>query len=386
MTSDLITPTAALNSPNAARLAVENQRHHQEWDDFVTRTPGGDLTQTSPWARLKRISGMQCHRVVLRVGGAIAGGAQLLLQRVGVVGTLAYIPYGPIIRPDLHAEAIAGLVRFLREECRRNRVRALCVQPPEGGEPMASALRGAGFCSSDIEVAPAASLRLDLRLDTNELVSQMSTHKRAEMRRSQRDPLSVRFGNRDDLESFQVLHNMSAAGKGFVPAPLTYLESLWDELGPTEQVVVLLASIEGMDVAGLLVTRFGDVATTRLRGFAPERLPKRMRPNEALTWAAIDWSRERGARWLDLGGIDRVDSQTFDREGSRGHGEHEKRLWHKVAMGGDLVVYPEPLELIPNALLRTCYAALRSNVRMRRFIDLIRVRARAAARTRKASR
>jgi lipopolysaccharide/colanic/teichoic acid biosynthesis glycosyltransferase len=323
---------------------------------------------------------MEGHRVVLRVDGAIAGGAQLLARRVPGFGALAYLPYGPLVRTDLPDWPIALLVESLQDECRRNRIRVLCVQPPERGELVANALRDARFRPSDVEVAPAASLRLDLGLSTDELVSKMPRHRRAEMRRSQRDPVAVRIGTRVDLTSFHALHNSSAARKNFTPTPLSYLEAMWDELHPTQQIAVLVASTDDTDVGALIVTRFGDVATDRLRGFALDRLPRRMRPNDALTWTAIDWSRERGAHWYDLGGIGRPEALALERDARDDITDLPDRPdSHKIALGGTPVVYPETLELVPNPALRVGYAALRSSAVARRIRRAMQARGRAAS-------
>jgi hypothetical protein len=378
---ELLEPTGAVGRSGSARLTVENQPRHEEWDDFVARNPGGDITQTSAWARLKRVSGMKVHRIVLRFDGGIAGGAQLLARSVAAIGALAYLPYGPLVRPDLDDEAIVLLVRFLCDECKRNRVRVLCVQPPERGDLVATALRAAHFRPSDVEVAPPGSLRLDLRLTTDELISNMPRHRRAELRRSQRDPVCVRVGTREDLGSFHALHCASARRKGFTPTPLPYLDAMWEEFHSTEQVAVLLASTEGTDVGGLVITRFGDIVTDRLRGFAVDRLPKRMRPNDALTWCAIEWSRERGALWYDLGGIGRHEALALARGGPAAIADLSDRPdSHKIALCGSPVVYPEPLELIPNPLLRAGYSALRSRA-LRRFLrEAMKARGRTATR------
>jgi Acetyltransferase (GNAT) domain/FemAB family len=376
--TEVLKPIARRSSGNN-RLGVENGPCHDEWDNFVMRSPGGDLTQTSAWMRLKRVSGMKTHRVVLRIDGTVAGGAQVLLRRVRGIGTFAYLPYGPLVRPDLHEETIGSLAMFLGDECRRCRVRLLCVQPPEGGEIVLPALRAARFRQSDVEVAPAGSLRLDLRRGTDELVSRMPRHKRAELRRSQRDPISVRIGLRHDLGSFHALHCSSAARKQFTPTPLPYLEAMWDELHSMGQVAVLLASTGGTDIGGILVTRFGDVVTERLRGFDVDRLPHRMRPNDAVTWAAIDWSRVCGALWYDLGGIGRLEALALARGSRQLLADLPDRPdSYKIALGGAPVVYPEPVELVPNALLRAGYAAVRSSALARRFKEAMQARGRAS--------
>jgi len=106
-----------------------------------------------------------------------------------------------------------------------------------------------------------------------------------------------------------------------------------------------------------MVTEFAGVITGRLLGFDPERLSQRLRPNEALIWAIMSWGAESGAKALDVGGVDR--SEALDL--TAGSAQHKTRL------GGTPMLYPEPLELIPNPALRSVFAAIRSSRLIRRF-------------------
>ncbi len=173
--------------------SLEDARDAPEWDDFLARTPGGDLVQSSAWGRVKETAGMRVHRVLLRRDGEIVGGAQVLMRPLRPLGYLAYVPYGPLLAADASDEAGALLDRGLRELCRGRAIRAMVVQPPEGGERLAAMLRCKGFEATQVEVAPAATLRVDLRLSADELLERMSKHTRRDFKQSLRGPASVRF-------------------------------------------------------------------------------------------------------------------------------------------------------------------------------------------------
>ncbi|MGH8984195.1 MAG: peptidoglycan bridge formation glycyltransferase FemA/FemB family protein [Acidimicrobiia bacterium] len=373
MTASITRASASLHACSSAVAVVENQSVHEEWDEYLARTPGGDVTQTSGWARLKRASGFMVHRVVLREAGMVAGGAQMLARPVGHFGAVAYLPNGPVLPGDTGIENARLFAARLVDECRRCRIRAVFVQPPAEGDLAAVALRAVGFRPSAADVAPSASLRIDVSRDDEELLGRMTRHTRADFRRSQRESLTVRSATRDELLSFHDLHCSSAARHGFAPTPLAYLESMWDELHPAGQIEVLLVDSDGRDLAGLVLTRLGDVVTNRLFGFDPDRLPRRMRPSEALNWAAIHWARERGARWYDLGGVGRAEAMALASGAARsGADEHHSPWAHKIRMGGTPVILPEPLELIQNRLLRAGFGALSSRgpvQRLRRSVE-----------------
>ncbi len=351
MTKGVETSTAPL------MLRLENEASHPEWDAFLAGVRGGDLTQTSWWARIKQASGFEVRRLVGRVDGEIAGGAQILARPLGPLGKAAYVPYGPIVVPGTPDEDIRRLAWHVRETCRRDRIRAAFVQPPEGGERVAAALRLQGFADSDAGIAPRASLRVDVTTDPPEMLARMVRHARAHVRRSLRDPLTVRSGSREDLALFHELHCCTAARHGFQPAVLPYLELLWDELRPSGLIDLLLVHTEGNYLAGLLLTRFGDGTTERISGYAPERVPrKKMRPNEALRWAAMVNGRENGEQWYDLGGVEYPIAEALAEGADPGaEAMRASRSAHKVGLGGTPLLYPPPLELFPNRVLRVAY-------------------------------
>ncbi len=353
-------------------LSLEDASEHHEWDDFVAGTPGGDIAQTSGWGRVKHSAGMDVARIMVRADGQIAGGAQLLVRPlpIAALGRVAYAPYGPVLTPDASEEAIEVLIQGLRQLCRRHSIAALVMQPPQGGERTARRLRGAGFRPTRVDVAPSASMRVDLRLSNDELLERMNRHTRREFRQSLRGPVNVRFASRPDLGSFHELYCATAMRHGFTPWSPRYLETVWDELRPKGQVELLLADVDGTDVAGNLVTCFGDAVTGRLVGFDPQRLKARIRPNELLMWKTMEWARDVGVRWLDVGGVARVDVLAF----VHGSGPDGEQNTLKMRLGGIPLIYPEPLELISNPIFRAGYrvlgspkvvTALRSSVQQR---------------------
>ena len=341
-------------------LRLENEASHPEWDDFLSRTCGGDLTQTSWWGRIKESSGFEVYRLVGRVDGEIIGGAQILARPLGPLGKAAYVPYGPIAVPSAPDDVIDRLAWQVRETCRGDRIRCAFVQTPEGGERVSAALRRHGFAPSDAGVAPRASLRIDVTKDPDELLAQMVPHARAHVRRGMRDPLTVRSGTREDLARFHELHCCTAARHGFQPVQLEYLELLWDELRPSGLVELLLVHTDGTYLAGLLVTRFGDASMERISGYAPDLVPrKKMRPNDALRWTAILGAREQGDRWYDLGGVELTVAQALA-EGVDPTADAmlASRSAHKLGLGGTPLVYPEPLGFFPNRMLSVGYRVL----------------------------
>jgi lipid II:glycine glycyltransferase (peptidoglycan interpeptide bridge formation enzyme) len=346
-----VTRRDVLATTNQALCAIENEIDHQAWDDFLVRAPGGELVQSSAWGDFKRASGMEIHRLVVRADDdTIVGGAQVIVRRFSLLGAAAYVPYGPVVDPCAPDDTAAMLAEALACYTRRIAVRALFVQPPDGGERTAAALRAAGFEASATTVAPSASMRIDLRREPSEILDCMRGHTKRDVKRSWREPVWVRFGTRDDLDSFYDLYCCTASRQRFRPLPRAYFDSLWDHLSPSGSVRLLLADVNGTDVAGNVVSCFGDVVTGRFLGFDPSRLPKRLRPTEALVWGYLSWARASGYGYLDVGGVDRTEALKMARASDVGAVSED--AIRRFRFGGEPVVYPEPLKMIHSRVLR----------------------------------
>lgn len=329
----------------ASVIGVENDGCHPEWDEFVRTALGGDIDQSTPWARFRQAMGFSLRRVVARRGTAIVGGAQILARRVGP-WRLAYVPFGPLTAPDVSEGVAAGLAETIGRG-----VDAVFVQPPLHGEGVASALGAGGFGASEVRVAPNATLRLEVSRPIEDIRRSASRHVREHIRRWERIGVEVREGTRSDLGLLFDLHLRSAEHGGFAPVSRTYLERLWDALAPGGHVWMLIGSVDGDPVAADLFSRFAGVVTGRVHGFDRASPHAKARVPAALVWAAIVRSHERGDRWLDFGGIsraaavalieDRVDSPAV-------RAKHE----FKLAFGGRPVLYPPQVELIRDPALR----------------------------------
>jgi hypothetical protein len=315
----------------------------------------------------------------VRAHERIVGGAQLIVRRFGVVGAVAYVPYGPVFATDAPPGATTLLANTLRCHCTTTAIRALFVQPPEGGEGAAAALTAIGFRPSRVKVAPGASMRIELQRDPVEILGGMRAHTRKDVRHSWVEPVRVRCGTRDDLDSFYDLYCCTAERQQFTPLPRSHFDSLWDHLHPTGQMHVLLADVDGTDVAANIASSFGDVVTGRFLGFDPKRLPKRLRPAEALVWTHIAWARDRGFSVLDVGGVDRDEAIKLACAANADANISADAV-QRFRFGGVPVVYPDPLELIPNPVVRAAVHA-RDSDRFPRLKTAIERHARAGRTT-----
>ena len=270
------------------------------WDAFVDRTPGGDHVQTSAWARVKQVVGWRAVRVVVRGHGEVVGGCQLLIRDLPGAGAVGYAPRGPLLADhDPHLlELLLDAVDAIASD---HRLIALKLQPPPGGEWMTPVLEDRGYRASELDVAPVATVRIDLGHDEAALLSDMRSGHRANIRKAPRKGVTVRAGTLDDIPAYMDVVRATARRQGFPVYPAAYYEAMLRSFSDGDHARLVIAELDGRVLAGVMVLAYGDGAMYKMGGWSGE--PRNIHPNEPAHWDAIRWARERGYRYYDFEGI-----------------------------------------------------------------------------------
>ena len=342
------------------------------WDLLVDRTPGTDVTQLSIWAGLRARVGFSPLYLLAYRGAELVGGAQILTRRVPVLGTVGYLPYGPLVAPDVAAadDVRRALVDALAVLGRR-RLQILFVQPPEDDHDTSSELLQHGFRPSSAGIAPAGSIRIDLTADLAEIRSRFGKRLKSWTNRWESRGVTVRAGDERDVALLAELMATSAQHQGYTPLPLDYMTALYRELAATGHAVLFIGEVNGVPVAADLMTGCGDMVRGRLSGFDRSGEAMRLSVPAAIRWELIKWAKAQGYRWFDFGGLR---PETLDAL-LGGHDRSTDTLptadQPKLTFGGTAFRYPPAVEMIRPAALRTAYdLAWRSAAGRRLFSEV----------------
>jgi lipid II:glycine glycyltransferase (peptidoglycan interpeptide bridge formation enzyme) len=237
----------------------------------------------------------------------------------------------------------------------RTRFRALFVQPPSDAPDVSAALRRRGFRRSESEIAPTASIRIDLRRDVEDLRKGLTKANRRRTRNWTERGVSVREGAQDDIPAVAELVSCSADHHHFEPLSAEYIQNLHQELDAEQHAAVFVAEIDGTPAAALLCTRCGGVAKQRLSGMDRSEKARRNGVTAATVWRAMLWAKAKGCHAYDVGGI----SARAARILLEGDAEPSTHLTgteqFKTSFGGAVYQYPEQVELISSTPLRLAY-------------------------------
>jgi lipid II:glycine glycyltransferase (peptidoglycan interpeptide bridge formation enzyme) len=346
-------PVAMQRSRSGNSMRTSSDAHDPEWDDFLAGLPGGHHTQTALWSQVKASLGWRVVRVVADRNSRITGGAQILYRRIPIVGAVGYVSRGPVVAAD-DSELSARILDAVERIAGELHIRHLTVQPSGVGESTPSYLVGRGYLASSTEVAPRATVVVDVTPEADQILAAMTSRTRYNVRLSERKSVIVREGDSDDLDTFHRLLQATAQRQGFTVQPKSYFETMWHVLAPHGHVRLALAEHDGEAISAQIAIAFGDTVVNKLSvwsGRAGNR-----RPNEALQWSTILWAHQRGYRCYDLEGLKLKAAQAVVRGEPLPTTATQSVTSFKIGFGGTVVVMPSAHVCIPNRAVRWAFS------------------------------
>ncbi|MGH8920693.1 MAG: lipid II:glycine glycyltransferase FemX, partial [Actinomycetes bacterium] len=273
------------------------------WDHLVSHTPRSDVAQLSAWSAVRRQAGFASRYVLVRRAGRLVGGALVLQRRLPVLGVVGYVSHGPVIAPGAGRTAVVPAVSIALAGLGRQHLSGLFVQPPDRADDISDHLLQLGFRPSAAGIAPAASIRIDLTRDVEELYNGLSSSNRRRTRTGADRGVAVRLGAERDLPVVADLLARTAAHQQFDAPSLGYLRTLYREMDRGGHVQIFIAELGGVPVVAELFTGCGGVLTSRLTGMHRDDPVKKSGAAAAVIWGAIRWAKTSGYHTFDFGGI-----------------------------------------------------------------------------------
>ncbi len=289
---------AAAAGPAAAGFEFMPVSARQEWDATVAPW-GGEVLQSWDWGQFKARTGWQTARLLcLRQGRPVAA-AQWLRRSAPVLGSLAYIPRGPVTAPKA-TQAATALIQRVANDARQAGSFALWVEPPWHASD--GPRLPAHFAATADYVQPQATGLVDLRPEAATILAGFHRSMRRNIRLAFRRGLTVRTGRtEEDWQAFYALLTETANRDGFGIHTWPYFAALRDTMEDSGLVTLFLAEHDGRPVGGLVLTIYGGTAAYLFGASATAG--RDLRIGHGLQWHAMRWAREHGCHTYDLWGM-----------------------------------------------------------------------------------
>jgi peptidoglycan pentaglycine glycine transferase (the first glycine) len=326
----------------------------EQWDAFVASQPHSHVLQTSAWGELKARFGWSADRMAVTQNNRLVAGALVLFRSLPLrLGTLAYIPKGPLLNledDDTTSELLQGLDRLLK----RRRSILLKIEPDRPDEAaFVAQLAGLGFRPSPQTIQPPRTIVIDIARSDGEILAAMHPKTRYNIRLAAKKDVIVREAQASDLPAFNALMQTTGQRDGFAVHSAEYYETAFRLFVPAGQAQLFVATYQEQVMAGIFVFAQGDRAWY-FYGASGEAERQRM-PNHALQWAGMQWARSLGCREYDLWGVPDEEETTLEAQYLERHDD----LWgvyrFKRGFGGKLMRFAGAFDRVYDPLLYKAY-------------------------------
>lgn len=327
------------HSAGQANIITTVEKTH--WNTFAKQWPAFSIMQSYEWGAFKQAQGWQVIRVGVEKDGQILAGAQMLIKSLPTgIGSIAYIPRGPLL-DWTDTDTVHLMFDALHEEAGRHNAISLKIEPSIEYTPEnIQLLESHNFKRSDFNNQPQCSMLIDLSPDHETLLQNMHKTTRYNVRYSARKGVEVREATLADIDIFYALLKGTAERAGFPARSKDYYYEEWKILAGADSLICFLALYEDEVLAMRMPAAFGHYAATLHSGSSGAH--SKLKPNELLMWECIKWAKERGCKIYDVWGIpDAVGENIY--LGTPLPEDQTEGLWgvyqFKSGFGGEVIYY-----------------------------------------------
>lgn len=287
---------------------VHTRMTSSEWDPILNSFDDASFYQTWAYGAVRWGSDSLEH-LVISLESELLAAAQVSIRKAPLgLGGIAYVPFGPMCRrrkQPLDPVILIQAVEALQTRYARQRGLLLRLQPnlwrPEDRAAM-DRLRGTTR-RHPAKRLPYRTLMLDLSRSLEEIRASLVSNWRSDLRRAERVGFEVICGTEMwMMHAVRGLHKAVVERKGYVeyvdPEEMLQVQ---EQLSPGGRMQVFLVKKGEEILAGMCVAMQGDTGLPILTGSTAEGL--KLRANYILFWRILEYLKEAGYRWLDLGGI-----------------------------------------------------------------------------------
>ena len=282
-----------------------------EWSAMLDLFDDANLYQTWSYGAV-RWGRKNLSHMVLKRNGEVWGMAQVRIVRPTRFNFgMAYLRWGPLCHRrgrELDAEAASRMARALQEEYVCKRGLLLQILPNAFvGSPRAAAFQS-GFSEFTQEAQTSANVYrtfvVDLAPQVEQLRKNLDAKWRNKLTQSEKKGLKVISGNgTDEYRRFCQMYEQMWKRKTFeTTVDVEEFARIQEDLPETHRMRILICEQDGIPVAGLVASAMGDSAIYLLGATSDDGL--NAKGAYLLQWTLIQWLRESGVKWYDLGGID----------------------------------------------------------------------------------
>jgi lipid II:glycine glycyltransferase (peptidoglycan interpeptide bridge formation enzyme) len=283
----------------------------EEWSGMLDGFEDANIYQTWSYGAI-RWGAKNLSHLVLKHKGEVVAMAQLRLVRPTKFNFgMAYLRWGPLCHrrgKELDAEVTARIAQALHKEYVCKRRLLLQILPNAFVGTQRGALFQAAFRSFTQEASTPATLYrtivLDLTPSLDLLRKNLDAKWRNKLTQSEKKGLTVSAGTSiDQYRNFCRMYNEMFKRKAFeTTVDVEEFGRIQEDLPEAQRMRILICEQNGVSVAGIVASTMGDSAIYLLGATSDDGVNSK--GAYLLQWTMIQWLKENGFKYYDLGGID----------------------------------------------------------------------------------
>jgi lipid II:glycine glycyltransferase (peptidoglycan interpeptide bridge formation enzyme) len=295
----------------------------QEWNNTISTLHGVHILQSWEWGEFKEKYGWKVNRFIWKEKKEekILAAAQILERtikvfRIGPEMKILYIPRGPLLINWKNNSLFRMVIEDLKKYAKEQHAIFIKIDPEiviEGeeiqkfqmdfqiiGDEIIRRLMADGWQYSSEQIQFKNTAWINLQPTEVELLEAMKQKTRYNLHLSERKGVKIRLADQNDLPILYDLYAKTSIRDGFIIRPKEYYLSLWQSLFSNNTASGLIAEVDGIPVAGLILFHFARKAWY-FYGMSSDLHREKM-PNYQLQWEAIRLAKKLGCKIYDLWG------------------------------------------------------------------------------------
>lgn len=271
------------------------------------------LLQSYYWGMFQEELGKKFWQLVILEKEEIIASALVVKYSLPLNKSYLYCPRGPVLNMkdrELRVETIKLFLEKIKKIAQKDKALFLRIDPDwNNSEENREFVSNFSFKKFKKEVQPKNTLLLDVSRSEEEILKQMHSKTRYNIKLAERKGVKIRIsdGSDRDLASFCNLMDKTAARDGFKSHPKEYYKKQLNFFNKRDLIKLFIAELEGEVIASVIVSFYGDNAVY-LHGASDYEYRKYMAPY-LIQWKAILEAKRRDCLFYDFWGVEGSDSK-----------------------------------------------------------------------------
>ncbi|MBD3300664.1 MAG: peptidoglycan bridge formation glycyltransferase FemA/FemB family protein [Candidatus Moranbacteria bacterium] len=281
-----------------SKLAFDNTLNKQN------RFTCGQFLQSFAWSKFNKKLDQKTIKIIVRkkANGKEKNVAKALVitKKVKKILRFGYCPYGPVWDKNLTQKEIQTVFKLIEKHLKKSKLHFFRFNPPV--EKDKSLNIDKLKLSKSKTKQPQKTLFLKLNQSYDNLLAQMKSKTRYNIRLAQRKKLQVKKGiSQKSINDFLTLSRITSERDNFKSWSSNYYKTLIKTLQEYKMIQIYTAYYKKKAIASNIVVFFNDTATY-LHG-ASSNEQRNLMPTYALQWAAIQDAKKNKCKYYDFWGI-----------------------------------------------------------------------------------